>query len=238
MEFYLGDDEDEGGGELEREVEDADKGDKDSAEEINTDEGWLGAQDCSNKLEKKYGWLKNKKKIFFFTDLFSSSLPDFRPSLSPSKSPSSLYSFSPPTFPLPLLPPPSTHSVSLTDVKDIASPLVKVEAGLQAGGMDVPLQSVHVRAQLVDLAARVVVMQAYKNNSRIPIEAKYVFPLDDMAAVCGFEAFINGKHIIGEVKEKEQAHREYREAISKGHGAYLMDEETPVGGVIPKDRYT
>ena len=46
--------------------------------------------------------------------------------------------------------------------------------------------------------------------------------------VCGFEAFINGKHIVGEVKEKEQAHREYREAISKGHGAYLMDEETPV----------
>ena len=47
-------------------------------------------------------------------------------------------------------------------------------------------------------------------------------------AVCGFEAFINGKHIIGEVKEKEQAHKEYREAISRGHGAYLMDEETPV----------
>ena len=41
--------------------------------------------------------------------------------------------------------------------------------------------------------------------------------------MCGFEAFINGKHIIGEVKEKEQAHREYREAISKGHGAYLME---------------
>ena len=50
--------------------------------------------------------------------------------------------------------------------------------------------------------------------------------------VCGFEAFINGKHIIGEVKEKEQAHREYREAISKGHGAYLMDEETPVSGKL------
>ena len=33
---------------------------------------------------------------------------------------------------------------------------------------------------------------------------------------------------FGEVKEKEQAHREYREAISQGHGAYLMDEETPV----------
>ena len=113
-------------------------------------------------------------------------------------------------------------------MKDIADPLEKVVAGLKAEGAEVPLQSVHVRAQLVDLAARVVVMQAYKNNSNIPIEAKYVFPLDDMAAVCGFEAFINGKHIVGQVKEKEQAHREYKEAISKGHGAYLMDEETPV----------
>ena len=33
---------------------------------------------------------------------------------------------------------------------------------------------------------------------------------------------------LPQVKEKEQAHREYKEAISKGHGAYLMDEETPV----------
>lgn len=31
------------------------------------------------------------------------------------------------------------------------------------------------------------------------LEEKYVFPLDDKAAVCGFEAFINGKHIVGEV---------------------------------------
>ena len=34
----------------------------------------------------------------------------------------------------------------------------------------------------------------------------------------------------GEVKEKETAHKEYKKAISEGHGAYLMDqdEETPV----------
>lgn len=124
----------------------------------------------------------------------------------------------------------STLTVSLGDVQGIADPLGKVKPGLQAEGRDVPLRAVHIRARLIDLAARVVVMQSYKNNSFYfyPIEAKYVFPLDDMAAVCGFEAFINGKHIVGVVKEKEQAHREYKEAISKGHGAYLMDEETPV----------
>lgn len=75
-----------------------------------------------------------------------------------------------------------------------------------------------------------VVLQEYHNNSDQALEAKYVFPLDDMAAVCGFEAFINGKHIVGEVKEKETAHREYKRAVQEGHGAYLMDqdEETPV----------
>lgn len=44
---------------------------------------------------------------------------------------------------------------------------------------------------------QVVVLQSYKNNMTEPIEAKYVFPLDEKAAVCGFEAFINGKHIVG-----------------------------------------
>ncbi len=37
-----------------------------------------------------------------------------------------------------------------------------------------------------------------------------------MATVCGFEVYINNKHIIGRVKEKEEAQREYMEAISSG----------------------
>jgi hypothetical protein len=39
-----------------------------------------------------------------------------------------------------------------------------------------------------------------------------------------FTLFFLQKHIIGEVKEKEKAHKEYKEAIAAGHGAYLMDE--------------
>ena len=46
---------------------------------------------------------------------------------------------------------------------------------------------------------QVVVLQAYRNDNDKTIEAKYVFPLDETAAVCGFEAFINGKHIIGKM---------------------------------------
>ncbi|XP_070569266.1 protein mono-ADP-ribosyltransferase PARP4-like [Ptychodera flava] len=118
--------------------------------------------------------------------------------------------------------------IDLNDVMNVTDPMSKVKPGLiSTSDTPVPLKSVHVRAKLMDLVAQVIVMQAYFNESKDPIEAKYVFPLDTMAAVCGFEAFINGKHIIGQVKEKETAHKEYKEAISKGHGAYLMDEETP-----------
>ncbi|XP_071956345.1 protein mono-ADP-ribosyltransferase PARP4-like isoform X2 [Antedon mediterranea] len=126
----------------------------------------------------------------------------------------------------------SSHSrpvdINLNTIESLKNPMDNLQAGLQSkSNNSVPLTAVHIRAQLIDLTAQVVVLQAYRNDSNVPIEAKYVFPLDDMAAVCGFEAFIDGKHIIGEVKDKEVAHHEYKEAIRKGHGAYLMDEETP-----------
>ena len=104
----------------------------------------------------------------------------------------------------------------------------KVNSGLMTNSdTRLPLKSVHIRAQLIDMISKVVIFQEYLNEENHPIEAKYVFPLDDSAAVCGFEAFINDKHVIGVCKEKEEAHRKYKEAIQAGHGAYLMDQETP-----------
>ncbi|CAF4946815.1 unnamed protein product, partial [Rotaria sp. Silwood1] len=94
-----------------------------------------------------------------------------------------------------------------------------------SSGKLVPLKSFHIRAQIVDATVEVVLYQVYHNTSSTPIEAKYVFPLDDNSTVCGFEAHINNKVIKGIVKEKEQAKKEYREAIEKGHGAYLMHQE-------------
>ena len=46
--------------------------------------------------------------------------------------------------------------MSLNDVKDIEDPLNKVEAGLVGG--DIPLQSVHIKAKLLDLAAQVILI--------------------------------------------------------------------------------
>src|SRR5262245_33585899 len=53
-------------------------------------------------------------------------------------------------------------------------------------GSPVPLAGVSVEAEITVLCARVVVTQRYVNREASPIEAVYVFPLDEGAAVHGF----------------------------------------------------
>ncbi|XP_055361012.1 protein mono-ADP-ribosyltransferase PARP4 isoform X2 [Betta splendens] len=113
-------------------------------------------------------------------------------------------------------------------VESVTSLKEDVKVGLlDSSGQQLPLEAVHVKGKLIDLLSQVIIFQKYTNTSSVPIEAKYVFPLDESAAVCGFEAFINGKHIVGQVKEKETARKEYKQAVEKGHGAYLMDQDAP-----------
>jgi Ca-activated chloride channel family protein len=96
-----------------------------------------------------------------------------------------------------------------------------------AAGVPVPLAGVRAEAHVTDLLARVTITQRYRNAESQPIEAVYVFPLDERSAVCGFEAIVAGVHYAGEVKEREEAFWDYDDAIVEGHGAYLLDEERP-----------
>ncbi|XP_075886999.1 protein mono-ADP-ribosyltransferase PARP4 [Nelusetta ayraudi] len=125
-------------------------------------------------------------------------------------------------------PPAEVICDEVNGLETVTNPLEDVTAGLlDSAGQQLPLQAVHVKCKLMDLLSQVVIFQKYTNQSAVPIEAKYVFPLGECAAVCGFEAFINGKHVVGQVKEKETARKEYKKAIQKGHGAYLMDQDAP-----------
>jgi len=107
-------------------------------------------------------------------------------------------------------------------------PLTLPRAGLFTKELaPVPLDGVTIDAELSAFCARVVVTQRFVNRETKPIEAVYVFPLDEGAAVCGFEAIIDGTLVVGEVKDREEAFRLYDEAIEHGHGGYLLDEERP-----------
>ncbi|KAM8804067.1 LOW QUALITY PROTEIN: protein mono-ADP-ribosyltransferase PARP4 [Rhynchonycteris naso] len=114
-----------------------------------------------------------------------------------------------------------------------------IKAAQETSGNLLPLEDLHIKGKIIDFVAQVIVFQTYTNQSHVPIEAKYIFPLDDKAAVCGLSIH-QKKHIVGEIKEKEALRREYREAISQGHGTYLMDQDVPnvftvsVGNLPPK----
>ena len=49
------------------------------------------------------------------------------------------------------------------------------------------------------------IVQTYSSDQKKDTEAKYSFPITENSAVCGFEAYIGSKHVVGQVKRKEQA---------------------------------
>ncbi len=100
-------------------------------------------------------------------------------------------------------------------------------SGLVGASGPIPLEGVLIEAEIKDFAVKQTLTQRYRNTETHPVEAIYVFPLDEGSAVCGFEAVVGGVHITGEVQEKEAAFEAYDRAISEGHGAYLLDQEKP-----------
>ncbi|KAJ3098515.1 hypothetical protein HDU96_011055 [Phlyctochytrium bullatum] len=59
------------------------------------------------------------------------------------------------------------------------------------------------------------------------VEATYMFPLPENAAVCGFECGMDDKRIVAVVKEKEEARAEYVEATKMGRRAALFEQNRP-----------
>ncbi len=88
----------------------------------------------------------------------------------------------------------------------------------------IPLDHVRVEAHVIDAAARVTLRQSYRNGEDVPLEVVYTFPLDEGAAVCGFEATVDGVRYVGRALERDEAFKQYDDALEAGHGGYLLDE--------------
>lgn len=107
--------------------------------------------------------------------------------------------------------------------------MLELESGLRGvgSGFAVPLVGVEVAAEVRGAASRVRLTQRYRNDEAQPIEAVYVFPLDEGAALCGFEATVGERHIVGRIAERDDAFEQYDDALMAGHGAFLLDQERP-----------
>jgi Ca-activated chloride channel family protein len=105
-----------------------------------------------------------------------------------------------------------------------------------------PLAALDVRARIDGLVAQTEVRQTFVNGHNEPLEATYIFPLPDRAAVMRFRLEVAGRVVEGELQERGQARRTYTQAVKAGHRAAIAEEERPgvftlrVGNLPPREQ--
>ena len=95
--------------------------------------------------------------------------------------------------------------------------------------VEVPLPLTHtaVHAKLVGYVGTVDVTQHFENPFNEKIEAVYVFPLPEKAAVSEFVMTIGERRIRGILRERAAAEEIYRQARAQGHQASLLTQHRP-----------
>jgi Ca-activated chloride channel family protein len=88
-----------------------------------------------------------------------------------------------------------------------------------------PLTDLDVQARVDGLVASVEVQQRFVNAHAEPLEATYIFPLPDRAAVTRFRLEVAGRVVEGALRERGAARREYDLALREGFRAAIAEEE-------------
>ena len=105
---------------------------------------------------------------------------------------------------------------------------------MQAGSLLMRMSEGYVTATLLNtdvnvvvngMVARVSVMQEFENSGQEWVEGVYVFPLPDEAAVDRMRLYIGDRFIEGEIREKEQAKKEYEQAKAEGKKTSLVEQQ-------------
>ncbi|AFZ05647.1 Vault protein inter-alpha-trypsin domain-containing protein [Oscillatoria nigro-viridis PCC 7112] len=88
-----------------------------------------------------------------------------------------------------------------------------------------PLKQTEVKAKIAGNISRVEVVQKFENPFPESIEAVYVFPLPDEAAVDDMEIKIGSRTIKADIKRRSEALEIYEQARKQGRSAGLLEQE-------------
>ena len=127
--------------------------------------------------------------------------------------------------------PPLTRSLAPYFVVDGGTP------GVEA----LPLKRTEVEATIAGVIADVAVTQVYRNDGTVPIDARYVFPASTRAAVYALRLRVGDRVVEAQIREKQQARREFDQARREGRSASLLEQQRPnvmsmaIANVMPGD---
>jgi Ca-activated chloride channel family protein len=88
-----------------------------------------------------------------------------------------------------------------------------------------PLTHTEVHAKVTGNLARVEVTQTFENPFTSTLDAVYIFPLPDEAAVDDMLICIGDRRIQGQIKKREEAQQLYEQAKQQGRTAGLLEQE-------------
>ncbi|MBD2481593.1 VIT domain-containing protein [Planktothrix sp. FACHB-1365] len=88
-----------------------------------------------------------------------------------------------------------------------------------------PLKHTNVSAKIAGNLSRVEVTQSFENPFTTTLEAVYIFPLPDEAAVDEMLIQIGDRTIKGNIKKREEAQQIYEQAKQQGRTAGLLEQE-------------
>jgi Ca-activated chloride channel family protein len=121
------------------------------------------------------------------------------------------------------------------------------EAGLGALSTEkgnLPLTAIEAAVRITGLTGRTELTQRFRNPHDVPLEATYIFPLPDRAAVTAMTLTAADRTVRAQLRERAQARREYDEAVSAGKRAAIAEQERPdvftmrVGNILPGEQVT
>jgi Ca-activated chloride channel homolog len=118
--------------------------------------------------------------------------------------------------------------------------LVRDPAGKQT--LSCPLKHTDVRVEISGFMSRVVVTQEFENPFKERIEAVYVFPLPQKAAVDDMTMLVGDRIVRGKILPREEAQNIYEAAKAGGQVASLLDQERPniftqsVANILPGEK--
>src|SRR5688572_21948101 len=104
-----------------------------------------------------------------------------------------------------------------------------------------PLAALDVEARVTGLEVATEIRQTFVNHTGEAIEATYIFPLPDRAAVHRFRMEVSGRIVEGIIDERGRARETYDNAIAAGQRAAIAEEDRPgvftlrVGNLVPGD---
>lgn len=124
--------------------------------------------------------------------------------------------------------PPPAGQVAATTTEDIPGSgalMCRIPVNDVLTNVALPLKHTDVDASISAYIASVNVTQEFHNPYDEKIEAIYVFPLPQNAAVNGFVMTIGERKIRGIIREKEQAKQIYNQAKALGYVASLLTQQ-------------